>query len=184
MMKRVVRLFAFFVVTMTLGVSGAFAYLCWLQASSFVNVPDRPHQMTPSDFGIETYQDVVVTTEDDVTIRGWYIPPTRDDGATFIFLHGHGGNILDLMLEAQLYVEMGYGAILFDFRGRGLSDDAPVTMGINEVQDTVAILDFLLAQAEVNPERIALYGNSMGASTAILVASEYPQIRLVIADAP
>ena len=183
-MKRIRNLSLFFILTMTIGLSIAFGLLCWQQANQFVEVPRWVNTRTPVDFGIADYQDFTVVTEDGLNLHGWYIVPTRDDGATFIFLHGHGGHIVDLMPEAQLFTGMGYGAVLFDMRGHGSSDDAPVTMGVHEVRDVQAVFDFVVEQEAVKPERIALYGNSMGASVALLSAAHIPDIRVVIADAP
>lgn len=183
-MRRIRNLGLFFTVTMTIGLLIAFGLLCWQQANQFVEVPRWVNSNTPADFGMDDYQNFSVITEDGLNIHGWYIAPTREDGATFIFLHGHAGHILDLMPEAQLFTGMGYGAVLFDMRGHGSSDDAPVTMGVNEVLDVEAVFNYVIEQETVNPERIALYGNSMGASVAILSAERIPEIRLVIADAP
>lgn len=183
-MKRIRNLSAFFVFSMMIGLTGLFTWLCWQQAMQFVEVPQIVNNLTPADYGIENYEEVTLLTEDNLRLRGWYIAPNREDGATIIFLHGHGGYINDLIPEAILYTNMGYGALLFDFRGHGASDDAIVTMGINEVMDVQAGIDFLLTQSAVNPERIALYGNSMGASVALLSAGQIPEIRMVIADAP
>lgn len=183
-MKRIRNLTLFFIITMSIGLSGVFGWLCWQQALQFVEVPRIVLDTTPVDYGISTYETVQVATSDNLILRGWYIAPTRADGAVIIFLHGHGGHLRDLMPEALLFTEMGYGALLFDLRGHGASDDAPVTMGINEVFDVQAMVQFLLSQSEVNPERIAIYGNSMGAATALLSAEQIPDIRVVIADAP
>lgn len=183
-MKRIRNLTLFFIVSMSIGLSGVFGWLCWQQALQFVEVPRIVLNTSPLDYGISDYETIEVTTSDNLTLRGWYIAPTRADGATIIFLHGQGGHLRDLMPEAILYTDMGYGALLFDLRGHGASDDAPVTMGINEVLDVEAMFQFLLTQNEVNPERIAIYGNSMGASIALLSAEQIPDIRVVIADAP
>ena len=182
-MKRIRNLTLFFLLAMSIGLAIAFGRLCWQQANIFVNVQRPIVTGSPADYGLSDAQVFEVVTSDNVSIRGWYIAPTREDGATFIFVHGHGGTILDFLPEANLYISMGYGAVLFDLRGGG-DDGLPVTMGVNEVYDVEAIFNYLLTQNAVNPERIALYGNSMGASTAILSAAQIPEIRIVIADAP
>ncbi|MEM9952559.1 MAG: alpha/beta fold hydrolase [Chloroflexota bacterium] len=163
-------------------ISAFFGFLFW-QAWSVVNVPNRNYTETPEDFGITIYEEFALITDDNTVIRGWYVPPTRDDGATIMFLHGHTGNRLDLMSEALEFYIRGYGIALFDFRGRGQSDDAPVTMGVNEVLDAGIVLDYLMEQPDVNPERIGVYGFSMGAATAIMLAAERSDIRVVVANA-
>lgn len=183
-MKRIRNLSLFFIFSMSIGLSFAFGWLCWQQANAFVDVPQYVANTTPRDFGFDDFENVEFVTDDNVTLHGWYISPTRDDGATLIFVHGHGGNLRDLIPEARLLTDMGYGALLFDLRGHGMSADASVTMGINEVRDVQAAFDFLRAQTDVNPERIGIHGFSMGAATSILAASQIPDIRVVIAEAP
>ena len=179
-MRRIRNLILFTILTMTIALTFTFAWLCWQQALQFVDVPQMVNNLTPADYGIENYEEVTLITEDNLRLRAWYVAPNREDGTTIIFLHGHGGHINDLIPDTN----MGYGALLFDFRGHGASDDTVVTMGINEVMDVQAGINFLLDQSAVNPERIALYGNSMGASVALLSAQQIPEIRVVIADAP
>lgn len=182
-MKRIRNLTLFFILTMSIGLSIAFGRLCWQQAHQFVNI-QRPAVMgAPIDYGLSDAQVFEVVTSDNVNIPGWFVPPTREDGATILFLHGHGGSRLELLPEAHLFLSMGYGLALFDMRGGG-DDGLPVTMGVNEVLDVEAVFDYLLTQDTVNPERIAVFGSSMGAATAILSAAQMPEIRVVIADAP
>src|SRR5690606_36618272 len=98
-MERIRNLTIFTFISMSIGLSIAFGLLCWKQANQFVEVPRGAVIETPLNFGIESYDDFSVITEDGLTLHGWYIAPTRADGATFIFLHGHGGHILNMISE-------------------------------------------------------------------------------------
>jgi uncharacterized protein len=178
-MKRFIRLGLFFVVTMTLGLLLAFTILSWRQATAFVYPQDLSvgAPSTPVN-----YTDVEFLSPDGLKLSGWFLDPTREDGASFIFVHGHGGNRNDFMAWANIFSAEGYGILLFDLRARGGSDGEFVTMGVMEAGDVVAAFNFLKAQEDINPERIAIFGHSMGGATAILAGAQIPEARLVIAS--
>lgn len=73
-------------------------------------------------------------------------------------------------------------ALLIDLRNHGESGEAITTLGLNEVEDVRAAVDFLLARPEVDPGRIGLMGMSMGGGTAIRAAARIPEVQWVIAQ--
>jgi uncharacterized protein len=172
----------FGLLTLAIGLLSAFSVLSYQYADTFVNHPRNRATITSEQIGFSDYETVNFVTEDGLRLDAWFIAPIRKDGATFIFLHGHGGNRSDLLSESVQYLEQGYGALYFDFRAHGTSEGDAITMAVNEVMDVQAAFNFLLEQDAVNPERIALYGQSMGAAVAIRSAAIIPEIRVVIAD--
>lgn len=181
-MKRFTRLGLFLIVTMLLGLLGAFSWLSWMQASNFVNPAQTVPNVTPTDLGIITYDNIEFVTSDGLTLRGYYFPPEREDGATMIMVHGQASQLFGIFAEIRFFVEEGYGVLAFDLRGHGRSDDAPNTMGITEVYDVQSAYEYLLTRDETNPERIGIFGESMGAATTILAAEQLPELRIVIVD--
>src|SRR3990167_2060251 len=54
--------------------------------------------ITPKAFGL-TYEDITLHTQDNVPIRGWFIPNTNPQAKAIILLHGYSadkGNILPM----------------------------------------------------------------------------------------
>lgn len=178
-MKRFIRLALFFVVTMTLGLFIAFTILSWQQANAFVYPQDLSIGAPPTP---ANYTDVEFFSPDGLKLGGWFLAPSREDGASFIFVHGHGGNRNDFMAWATVFTAEGYGVLLFDLRARGGSEGKFVTMGVLEAGDVVAAFNFLKEQQGVNPERIAIFGHSMGGATAILATAQIPEARILIAS--
>ena len=155
----------------------------WLARERAIGLVHPSHstpKRTPAEVGIESWQEVSFQTEDGLTLYGWYVP--TENGAVVILVHGLGGNRSQLLDDAALLVEAGYGALLLDLRNSGASEGDVTTLGHLEALDVGGALTFVQAQPEADPERIGLLGHSMGGATAILAAARYPQIAAVVAE--
>ena len=183
MIKRLLRLLVFAVLSLTIALSATFGWLCYRQAQLLVLPPRSIATRTPADYGVYNFRDVSFTTADNVRVGAWYVVPTRTNGASIIFIHGHVSNRSHFLARAALFAEQGYGMLFLDLRHHGTSDGDISTLGLLEVRDVQAAFDFLIQQPEVNPERIAIYGHSMGGATAIMAFRRIPQARVLIAEA-
>jgi uncharacterized protein len=125
---------------------------------------------------------VSLVTSDHVVIQAYYYPP--QNGATVILLHGYQSSHLQMVPLARKLMDEGYGVILPDFRGQGASQRGLITFGKNEILDVKAAHQFLLEQPEVNPDKIAIIGYSMGGSVAILYSAGNPTIHATIVQSP
>lgn len=182
-MKRFLRLTLFGIVSLTLALSIVFTVICYEQAWYLVLSSPVTPSRTPADYGITNFEDVTITTADGLNLAAWYVPPTRDDGASIIFIHGHVSNRSHYLSRAEIFAKYGYGMLFIEMRHNGTSDGDFTTMGLLEVRDVQAAFDFLIQQPNVNSERIALYGHSMGGATAIMAFRDIPQARVLISEA-
>jgi fermentation-respiration switch protein FrsA (DUF1100 family) len=92
------------------------------------------------------------------------------DGPVVIFFHGNAGNIASRAPLLEDFVA-GTGArtVLFDYSGYGGNDGRPSEDEAH--RDGLAVYDYLVAGG-VPPERLVLYGESLGAAVALGVAVE------------
>jgi uncharacterized protein len=141
--------------------------------------PEEGAPATPADIGLE-YEEIRFTTDDGVTLSGWLIPPDRETRAAVALLHGFSGHRLPWLAAFVPWLQRRYHVLLFDFRGHGLSDDGPITLGTLEQRDVAAAVRFLEGRG-LGP--IGLMGISRGASVAIMAAPDLP-VAAVVADAP
>jgi dipeptidyl aminopeptidase/acylaminoacyl peptidase len=179
-MKRIIRLLIFGLLSLFLCTLFG---LCMVQAVFTVFPHRTTATRTPEDVDITNYENITIKTADGLTLVGWYIPPTRANGASLLLIHGHAGNRGMWLDEARFFADMGYGLLLFDMRHNGESEGRITTMGLREVRDVQVAYDFLRQQPEVNPQRIAIYGGSMGGATAVLVFNSLPDARILMVDA-
>jgi len=109
-------------------------------------------------------------------------PDPGSDGATVILLHGSRNNRVEMLPQAAMLHRHGYGLLLFDFRAHGESGGETSTLGYVEVADLRGAVDYVLVRPEVDPERIAVVGHSMGGAVAIRGAARIPELRAVVAE--
>lgn len=125
------------------------------------------------------FEAVSFVAEDGVTLRGWWFPSPGSEriivGAT-----GHKGTKPDLLGIGSGLWRAGNNVLLFDYRGCGESDPAPLSVGFYEQRDLRAAIDW--ARGRVPHAGLGLLGFSMGATLAILAAATDPTIRAVVAD--
>ena len=185
---RLIRLGSFFLFLSVVGFAFILVWLCNLQAKSLVHPRRLAPEKLPTDYGIADWEDVTFTTSDDVRLVGWFLPADEasvqyKDGAAVIFVHGIAGKRDDFLEVGSILVENGYGVLLFDLRNHGESGGDVTTMGLNEVRDVQAAFAFLTQHPEVDPQRIGIYGASMGGATAIRAMARIPEAKVLIADA-
>lgn len=88
-------------------------------------------------------------------------PPLPEEfrDVTVLFCHGVADSVESQM--ADIFRDAGWRVFSFDYRRFGNSDPGPLTnQGL--AADAVAALNFLRSRPDVNPDRIIIYGHSMG----------------------
>ena len=173
-----VRLFVMTIFALTVAIMGIFVGMSYQNALHYMH-PAR--QVASGEFlksnGIE-FQEIELTTEDNVKISAWYTPP--QNGAVILVAHGYGDKRAEDFYE--LFASHGYGVVAWDFRAHGKSGGDFSSLGYYEVLDAKAALDFALAQPGV--EHVGAWGGSMGAATMIRATTRYPGIEALVADSP
>jgi dipeptidyl aminopeptidase/acylaminoacyl peptidase len=128
-----------------------------------------------------SFEAAALRTSDGLTLRGWFVPPKRR--AAVALVHAGWGTRMQLLDDAQILAEAGYGVLLFDLRACGESEGDKVTWGDGERRDIVAALDYLSARSDIDPTRIGLLGFSIGGSAVALVAARDARARAVLLHA-
>lgn len=134
---------------------------------------------TPADFGMP-YDEVTVTTGDGLTLAGWYIP--SENNSAILAMHGYKNDREDPLREAMILHRHGYGVLIGSLRTHDVNPGKLITFGLQEMRDFEAWYQFLLAREDVDPQKIGIYGKSMGGALSIKYATQNPEIKAVIAD--
>lgn len=139
--------------------------------------PDPSFSFTPWELGAR-HEEWEFRTVDGIALRGWFLP-RPGTGRTIVSLHGYRGHMGQVLGISTNLWRAGFNVLLFDFRGRGRSEDAPLSMGLWERRDLEAALDAL--DRRIPDPRIGLLGFSMGAAVAVFGGSD-PRIRALVLD--
>lgn len=102
--------------------------------------------------------------------------------------HGFTGVQARLQDVAEHFAAAGFVALTFDYRGFGESDALggyrQIVSVKDQLQDFREAIAFARAQPDINPEKIALWGSSLGGGHVVTLASEDPRIAAAVAQVP
>ena len=117
-----------------------------------------------------------------------YEPDSKDiNGAGVVLAHGFCGTMdTGLFPYAEAFAKEGFHALVFDYRGFGLSDGTPrqYVSVPRQRSDWARAIYTLRSHANVDPERIGLWGMSFSGGHVIHMAHKDPTIRAVVAQVP
>ncbi len=123
-----------------------------------------------------------------VTCRGdLYLPDTAGRAPIMVMAHGLGGTRnMRLPAFAERFVAEGYGCLLFDYRHFGDSDGEPrQLLDIKkQLQDWKAAIEHARGLAQVDPDRVILWGTSFSGGHVLATAADDPRIAAVISQCP
>jgi hypothetical protein len=103
-----------------------------------------------------------------------------------VLAHGFSGTMDRLEAHATHFADGGIAALIFDYRNFGESEGEPrqlVEIG-GQQHDIRSAVEYVRSRSEIDPERVALWGNSLGGGHAFAVAADDPRIAAVIAQIP
>ncbi|WP_157729424.1 alpha/beta hydrolase [Tumebacillus algifaecis] len=176
--KRVWFWLSFWSLLAVLAPALSIAYVSW----EYLHPPKKPLSVTPMAFHLD-YQDVSFHSRgEDVTLKGWLVQSKEQSRRIVIFAHGYSENRASANVAlhmAHVLHLRGIASLMFDFRGAGESDGKMTSLGYFERSDLLGAIDYAKS---LGYRHIGLVGFSMGASTALNVAPDVPEVQAVIAD--
>ncbi len=143
------------------------------------NMPSRDVVVTPAEAGL-AYESVAITTEDGVTLDGWFVPARQARGV-LLFFHGNAGNISHRLDSLKIFNELGLTTLIFDYRGYGRSEGEPSEEGT--YRDAEAAWRFVTEGRHIPPREVVLFGRSLGAAIAADLATRVNPAALIIESA-
>ncbi len=121
-------------------------------------------------------QDVWLNSADGTKIHAWYLPCDGAAGAIH-FSHGNGGNLSHRGGSIRtLRDSFRRSVLIYDYPGYGKSDGRPTEAGVYAAAD--AAWDWLALKYP--PERIVLFGESLGGGVAVELATRHDCAGLVL----
>ena len=123
-------------------------------------------------------------------IETWFMPPLNTNPSkralakpapAVIFAHGNAELIDFCPEELKGFTSIGIGVLLIEYPGYGRSEGSPSQKSISHAFN--AGYDYLVSRKDVDPNRIILFGRSVGGSAVCTLASNKPSAALILQSA-
>ena len=159
------------------------AAIIFFRQSSFVFLPEmnRGFGANPSDIGLE-YTSLKLRTADGETLDGWHVPATagREKRGLVLFFHGNAGNIGHRLDYLRMFHDLGLATLIIDYRGYGRSSGTPSEEG--SYLDAEAAWQHATKVLGLAPDRIVIFGESLGGAVAAKLAEGHRPGALILAS--
>ena len=170
-------------IQITLLVYLGLAAIIFFRQSSLVFLPemDRGYAANPSDIGLE-YTSLKLRTVDDETLDGWHVPVAagREKPGLVLFFHGNAGNIGHRLDYLRMFHDLGLATLIIDYRGYGRSSGTPSEEG--SYLDAEAAWQHATKALGLAPDRIVIFGESLGGAVAAKLAEGHRPGALILAS--
>jgi fermentation-respiration switch protein FrsA (DUF1100 family) len=134
------------------------------QASSYRDQPDT----------------LKLTTSDRTEITALYLPNPQAN-YTILYSHGNAEDLGDSRSTLEALRQMGFAVFSYDYRGYGTSPGQASEQ--TTYQDINAAYQYLTTTLRIAPNRIIVYGRSVGSGPSVDLASREPIAGLILENA-
>jgi len=171
MQKKIIKFLS--VTTIVILVFNAWMYT---QQPGMTFFPHAKLLATPIDWGLG-YEDVVLTTFNEVKIHGWFVPAINST-QVILFFHGNGGNISHRGESLKIFHSLGFNVLIIDYQGYGKSQGVMSEKG--SYHDAMAAWQYLIKERHFKADDIIIFGRSLGGAIATQLATKVNQKALII----
>jgi hypothetical protein len=170
------------IVVLLAGAVLAYLYLTQRSMIYFPGTAAPNAELLPDDA-----RSVELHTRDGLRLAAWFLPPRvgpmpTQPGPAVLILNGNAGDRSHRLPLGIALAERGFGVLLFDYRGYAGNPGSPSEEGLRA--DALSAVEVLAAQPEVDPGRIAYFGESLGAAVAGGLVTERPPAALILRSPP
>jgi len=151
--------------------------LIFLDINCYCIKPEKNYSSLPDSLGIPFQHDTIITP-DNYKLNCWIIPPIKDNDkkTTIIISYPDAGNMADYLYQAAMLSQIGFTAVLFDYRGFGRSSDFKITREMLYYDEFVTDLATVIKWTKTNLKntKTGVWGLSMGTIITTLATKTEP----------
>jgi len=148
---------------------------------TLIYLPDRtPAPGSQAGFANGQLREVSRITSDGLTLHGWLVAPKGEDAVQklpaddphplVIYFAGNGGNRSYRLKEIRQLTSLGCHVLYFDYRGYAENPGKPTEADI--ARDAGGAWDYAVSTLGARPDRIIIWGESLGGGVATGLAHE------------
>ncbi|WP_156494805.1 alpha/beta fold hydrolase, partial [Oleiphilus sp. HI0128] len=137
----------------------------------------------PTSDAYTTNDDIIVEANDGVDLAANVFVPNdlSEPAPAIIFVNSWALNEYEYLTQAGELAEKGYIVFSYSTRGFGTSEGMINTAGPKDIDDFSRVIDYLIENYNVDPERIGSAGVSYGSGISLIGAAHDPRIKAVSA---
>lgn len=160
-----------------------FAYCCFLFVMQRQIIFPRSHipYLSEAEKSVPGLEKIWLSTYSG-KFETWFMPPLNirplKPSPAVIFAHGNAELIDFWPEELQSFTRIGIGVLLVEYPGYGRSEGSPSQKNISHAFN--AAYEYLVSRNDVDPNRIILFGRSVGGGAVCALASRKPSAALIL----
>lgn len=138
--------------------------------------PNRVLYVNPDKIGL-AYSLVNYPSVNGKMLSALYFPAAGPAKGTIVHFHGNFANVSNHFPASYFLVQRGFNVLVFDYQGYGASEGKPNRK--RTIEDGQASVRWALSQSTIP---VGIFGQSLGAAVATVVASQEPEVRAVVLE--
>ncbi|AFZ56431.1 alpha/beta hydrolase [Anabaena cylindrica FACHB-243] len=150
-----------------------FAVYVYFRADNMIFLPQ------PSSY--EDTKDIIkLKTREKQQISAVYLPNNQAK-YTILYAHGNAEDLGDIKGTLKKLRDLGFNIFAYDYRGYGTSEGTPTEN--HAYQDIETAYNYLIEDLKIKPEKIIVFGRSVGGGSAVDLAVRKPVAGLILESA-
>ena len=164
-----------FILFLVLGGAGA------LLTYRVVTAHSDTETVTPLTYLLSSYVSLNFTDSVGGEHEGWLLLGLGLKRAPVIILcHGYNSNRSDV-LSLGTILQRYFNVYLFNFSGPKAGENVS-DLGARQAKDVMAAIETVTKQAGVNPNRVGLFGTTLGGYAALVASLQNPKVKALVVD--
>jgi len=159
--------------------------LAWLFQDRLAFPAPRAKLPDPKRVGVENGERVELVSADGTKLVGWYLAPkklkpprTSPTSRGLLWFYGNGETVAAIWPIVREFQPPGTAVLVLDYPGYGGSGGRATEGALYAAAD--AAYAALTARPDVDPQRIYVYGRSLGSAVATYTAAHHPVAGLIL----
>jgi len=155
------------------GVGGVLTY-------HVITANNAEEAVNPQSYLLSSFTSLNFTDRSGGEHEGWLLFGLR--GAPAIILcHGYNSNRSDLLWLGSILRDNHFNVYLFNFQGPKAGESRS-DLGPRQASDLLSAIEIVVRQSRVNPNRVGLFGASVGGYASLVAAESNPKVRALVVD--
>ena len=140
----------------------------------------QQESVTPQSYLLNSYIPLSFTDKSGGEHEGWLLLGLR--GAPVIILcHGYDSNRSDLLSLGSILRENHFNVYIFNFHGPRARESFS-DLGPRQASDLMSAIETVTRQPDVKPNRVGVFGTSVGGYAALAAAEANPKVKTLVVD--